>query len=289
MFFLITPPNTTTSANVGVRKRIVFKNKGRLTLNFRSLIANTHTTITTNTDDITFSVDATSANTPSTIVSRDGSGNFTAGTITASLTGAASLNVLKAGDTMTGALQIPAGTNALPSLKFTGSTTTGFSAASDVLSFNTASTERMKIGATGIVSINNLTSTGIVHNNASGELSTSLIVNADIDPAAAIADTKLATISTAGKVANSATTATSLNTANAIVARDASGNFSAGTIIASLMGAASDNVLKAGDTMTATLQLPAGTTALPSLVFTGSTTTGLSTTAGTLSFSTNAL
>lgn len=37
---------------------------------------------------------------------RDGSGNFSAGTITASLTGAASLNVLKTGDTMTGALLI---------------------------------------------------------------------------------------------------------------------------------------------------------------------------------------
>jgi hypothetical protein len=62
------------------------------------------------------------------------------------------------------------------------------------------------------------------------------IVNADIAPNAAIADTKLATISTAAKVANSATTATNLNSANAIVARDASGNFSAGTITASLSG-----------------------------------------------------
>jgi len=40
---------------------------------------------------------------------------------------------------------------------------------------------------------------------------------------AAIVDTKLATISTAGKVLNSATTATSANTASAIVARDGSG------------------------------------------------------------------
>ena len=55
----------------------------------------------------------------------------------------------------------------------------------------------------------------------------------------AIADTKLATISTAGKVANSATTATNANTASAIVARDASGNFSAGTISAALTGNAS--------------------------------------------------
>jgi 6-phosphogluconolactonase (cycloisomerase 2 family) len=65
------------------------------------------------------------------------------------------------------------------------------------------------------------------------------IVNADINSAAGIVDTKLATIATAGKVSNSATTATNANTANAIVARDASGNFSAGTITASLSGNAS--------------------------------------------------
>jgi hypothetical protein len=62
------------------------------------------------------------------------------------------------------------------------------------------------------------------------------ITNTDISASAAIADTKLATISTAGKVSNSATTAVSTNTASAIVARDASGNFSAGTITAALSG-----------------------------------------------------
>ena len=41
-----------------------------------------------------------------TVVLRDASQNFAAGTITAALTGAASLNVLKAGDTMTGQLKI---------------------------------------------------------------------------------------------------------------------------------------------------------------------------------------
>jgi hypothetical protein len=56
------------------------------------------------------------------------------------------------------------------------------------------------------------------------------IVNADISSSAAIADSKLATISTAGKVSNSATTATDANTGSAIVSRDSSGNFSAGTI-----------------------------------------------------------
>jgi hypothetical protein len=63
-----------------------------------------------------------------------------------------------------------------------------------------------------------------------------VIVDADINASAAIADTKLSTISTAGKVSNSATTATSSNTASAIVARDASGNFTAGTITANLTG-----------------------------------------------------
>ena len=65
------------------------------------------------------------------------------------------------------------------------------------------------------------------------------IVNADISASAGIVDTKLATIATAGKVSNSATTADSANTASAIVARDGSGNFTAGTITAALTGNAS--------------------------------------------------
>lgn len=59
---------------------------------------------------------ATNLNTVSTIVKRDASGNFAAGTITANLTGnvtgnvtgSASLNVLKTGDTMSGSLTFPA-------------------------------------------------------------------------------------------------------------------------------------------------------------------------------------
>ena len=72
----------------------------------------------------------------------------------------------------------------------------------------------------------------------SAKIADGSIVNADINASAAIADTKLATISTAGKVSNSATTATDANTASAIVARDGSGNFTAGTITASLSGLA---------------------------------------------------
>lgn len=62
------------------------------------------------------------------------------------------------------------------------------------------------------------------------------IVNAEIAAGAAIVDTKLATIATPGKVSNLATTAVSTNTPNAIVSRDASGNFSANQITANVTG-----------------------------------------------------
>jgi len=86
------------------------------------------------------------------------------------------------------------------------------------------------VSVTGDIAISNTGVTSIV---------SGVIVDADINASAAIADTKLNTISTAGKVSNSATTATNANTASAIVARDGSGNFSANTITAALSGNAS--------------------------------------------------
>jgi len=75
-----------------------------------------------NAGNITFN----STNVVSTAVIRDASGDFAAGTITANLTGAASQNVLKAGDTMTGSLTLTgAGSNLSVSgtLGVTGNTT----------------------------------------------------------------------------------------------------------------------------------------------------------------------
>jgi len=131
----------------------------------------------------------------------------------------------------------------------------------------------------------------------------------------------LATISTAGKVANSATTATSTNTASAIVARDGSGNFS--TTMITLTGTttnATDAATKAYvDSLGTDLNTPntivkrdgtgsfsaqtisivdevalgiitasAGSAAIPSLQFNGSTNTGLSAAiADSISFDTN--
>jgi hypothetical protein len=89
--------------------------------------------------------------------------------------------------------------------------------------------------AGNVTTIPNLTGDVTSVGNATS-IAAGVIVDADINASAAIADTKLATISTAGKVSNSATTATDTNTASAIVARDASGNFTAGTITADLTG-----------------------------------------------------
>lgn len=58
------------------------------------------------------------------------------------------------------------------------------------------------------------------------------IVNGDISIDAAIDDTKLATIQTAGKIVNSATTATALNVTGAIVARDDLGDCTVNSLIA---------------------------------------------------------
>ncbi len=89
----------------------------------------------------------------------------------------------------------------------------------------TAVNARTNLGLGSLATLSSISAT---------EITDGTIVNGDINASAAIADTKLSTIATAGKVANSATTAASTNTASAIVARDASGDFSAGVITASL-------------------------------------------------------
>jgi hypothetical protein len=95
-----------------------------------TLAAGTDLTLTPSGQTLTLAANSASANTFNTLVRRDGSGNFSAGTITASLTGnvtgnvtgAASANVLKAGDTMTGTLVLnPGNINLTPSSASSGS------------------------------------------------------------------------------------------------------------------------------------------------------------------------
>jgi hypothetical protein len=135
----------------------------------------------------------------------------------------------KSGGRVTGNLEIgPTG-----SLSFEGSTDDNFETFLEVVN-PTADRTITFPNVTGTV-----VTTGDTGTVTSAMITDGTIVNADINASAGIVDTKLATISTAGKVSNSATTAVSANTVNAIVTRDGSGNFSAGTITANLTGTAS--------------------------------------------------
>jgi hypothetical protein len=135
----------------------------------------------------------------------------------------------KSGGRVTGNLEIgPTG-----SLSFEGSTDDSFETFLEVVD-PTADRTITFPNVTGTV-----VTTGDTGTVTSAMITDGTIVNADINASAGIVDTKLATISTAGKVSNSATTAVSTNTVNAIVTRDGSGNFSAGTITAALTGNAS--------------------------------------------------
>ena len=128
----------------------------------------------------------------------------------------------KSGGIITGNLEI----GSTGSLTFEGSTADGFETTLAVVDPTLDRT----------ITFPNITGTVVTTGDTGTVTSTMIldgtIVDADVNASAAIADTKLATIATAGKVSNSATTATSANTASAIVARDASGNFTAGTITA---------------------------------------------------------
>ena len=76
-------PSQINGANVGSGPGQVFQGKSGLTLNFRTLIGDPYIAVATSGNEVTITSDATSTNTPSTIVARDASGNFSAGTISA--------------------------------------------------------------------------------------------------------------------------------------------------------------------------------------------------------------
>jgi hypothetical protein len=113
-----------------------------------------------------------------------------------------------------------------------GTAASAVSTANTALSVaNTANTTANGIAATANTALSNSTAAVTTANAANALAAAAVpsgvgaIVNADINASAGIVDTKLATIATAGKVSNSATTATDANTASAIVARSAAGNF----------------------------------------------------------------
>jgi hypothetical protein len=116
-----TAPNTTTTLPVGTPGFFLRAGSSNTLqwapLSFERLTAGTHVnfqglagpaTFYDSQNPITISVDAVSDNVAGKVVSRDPSGNFSAGTISANLTGIASGNVNKTGDTMTGFLTLHA-------------------------------------------------------------------------------------------------------------------------------------------------------------------------------------
>ena len=76
-------PSQINGANVGSGPGQVFQSKSGLTLNFRTLTGDPYITVGTTGNEVTITSDATSLNTSSTIVARNSSGNFAAGTISA--------------------------------------------------------------------------------------------------------------------------------------------------------------------------------------------------------------
>lgn len=104
------------------------------------------------------------------------------------------------------------------------------------------------------------------------------IVDADISSSAAIADTKLATITTAGKVSNNATTAISANESNTIVLRDVYGGFQAGNINAAGLNSSGD-INVHGITMGSPNESTAGNTRFGAATFGYTTSIGYNNTA----------
>ena len=241
--------------------------------------------VTQSTTTIGSLTGGTSGNVPNTLVLRDGSGNFAATTITANLignvtgnvagnvlgnltgnvvgnvSGAASANVLKVGDTMSGQLRISDAT--LSAL---------------VLSKNTtAPTEVITGNGTTLAPALRLLSNPTAQSNSFFLM---------IDPSGNVTQSSINV--------NPLLNATSGDVFNTLVLRDGSGNFAATTITAGLVGyvtggvtgnvsgAASANVLKVGDTMSGQLRISDATLSAlvltnnstnPTAVFTGNSTT----------------
>lgn len=155
---------------------------------------------------LAISCDGTNLNTVGTLVARDGAGNFSAGTITATLTGTATSATNISGGI---ASQIP---------YQTAPNTTSFIPNGTIGQVLTSAGTAVPTWSTLTIGNGTLSFTGDSYLTPAGTFSANQSLNASI---------------------SLTTNATSLNTPSTIVARDGTGNFTAGTITATLNGNAS--------------------------------------------------
>jgi hypothetical protein len=186
----------------------------------------------TSADWNTFSTAATSVtaatdlNTVSTIVKRDASGNFAAGTITAALTGTSTnaTNVATTATNTTNAPFFPTFVSSSSSGNQGVSTATG-------LTFNPSTNTLTTTTFSGALSGNATTATNA--GGFTGSLAGDVTGAQGTTAVASVGGVTAANVAAGATLANAATNA---NTASTIVKRDASGNFTAGTITAALTG-----------------------------------------------------
>jgi hypothetical protein len=192
---------------------------------------------------------ATATNTNSAIVARDGSGNFSAGTVTAALSGnATTATTLQTARNINGV-----SFNGSANITVTASTTAALTAGSFLTSggtFDGSTARTFAVNATNLNTVSTVVARDGSGNFSAGTITASLSGNATTATTATTANATAAALTagtylTSGGTFNGSTArtfavdATSANTASKVVARDASGNFSAGTITATLSGNAS--------------------------------------------------
>ena len=216
------------------------------------------------------------ANTPSTLVARDASGNFSAGTITANITG-----------------NVSGSAGSVAASAITGTTLASGVTASSLTSVGTIGTgvwAGTAVGAThGGTGVSSVTTGDLLYGSASNtwaNLADVAVGKVLISGGVGVAPSwgNLSTLTFGTHLASGGSSyngsagvtitsdATNANTASTIVARDASGNFSAGTISAALTGNVTGNVSGTAATVTGATQ--ASITTLSNLVSTGTITSG---------------
>jgi len=185
----------------------------------------------------TVSSNATNANTGSTIVFRDGSGNFSAGTITAALSGNATTAT-----TATSAAALTTARNIAVSGAVTGNA--NFDGSGNINITTTATSDPTITlggdlsGSATLTNLGNATLTATINANsvALGTDTTGSYVQQGATSGNGISGSVNSEAGTFTVSSN----ATSSNTGNTIVYRDASGNFNAGTITGTLSGNATN-------------------------------------------------